>query len=157
MPTRRRPVPSCPPEAVSPCPVTGELSLLATGMQAMFDEQRKQTEMIGDIRVLGEQRAADVRELKGDFSGHIATQGERARAQKERDEALQKRVDDHASQISAMAATIKEREGLFRHVRRLVVTVAAGIGMVVMSAVAYGGAWVVKKLTGVDITPFLKG
>ena len=153
MPTatrRRRPAAPCPPEVSGACPASGELALMATGMQAMFDEQRKQTSILTETRLLGEQRHSLMMEIKGRLDLTAETMDER-------DAALKRRVDDHADEIRAMKDKIAEREGLFNHARRIGMTFVTGVGLVVLGTILYAGAWTVKKLFGIDISPFLRG
>ena len=146
----RRTASACTPDTAAICPAGGQLAMLASGQAEMFSLLRGITETVGDIRVLGAERAADVRELRGELSAHIAAQADHA-------EGMTRRVDDHAELIEAIRVTIEEREDLFRHARRLGLTVVTGIGLVVLGTILYAGAWTVKKLFGIDISPFLRG
>jgi hypothetical protein len=69
--------------------------------------------------------------------------------------AMKAQMDAHGVEMAEMKKLIAKRESLFGVVRWTANLIIKGVGLAVVGAALMSVAWAVKKLTGVDITPWL--
>ena len=119
------------------CPVEGQISMLTKGVQDVFEELRSITKSQTELLVASERReaqnAAMAKEIK----------------------ALSVKEDDRHKDHERRLLVVEQNSIFFAAVQRLATVVSWGINAVILAVVLLSITWVVKKVSGVDLAPWL--
>lgn len=121
--------------------------MLVAGQEAIFKKLDLHGGQLTDIQVKSVERTAKVdsvaEKLDANAAAHTKALGE-----------VEERRKKDSARITAIEEKIEEREGLFQTARKVGAWVITGIGLTVIASVLMVLAWIIRKTTGIDISPW---
>ena len=126
------------------CAIDGQITMLVDGMTELFKKVNAANEALSDLKILGVERAAEVKLV-----------GIKVDALADGQTAAVSTAADQNARLEKLEGVIRDRETIFAITKTMSDWLLRGIGAAVVLVVVGGVVWLIKKVFGVDLGPFL--